>query len=55
MEDHGTTPVKVTVHIPSKVREDVRRQKINRIYDILTGAVHLGIAPSADLRYTKHG
>ena len=28
--------VPVTVHIPEKVREEIRQQKINRIYDILT-------------------
>ena len=27
--------IKVTVHIPKNVHENVRKQKINRIYDIL--------------------
>ena len=27
--------IKVTVHIPDNVSESVRREKINRIYDIL--------------------
>ena len=28
--------IKVTVHIPDKVSESVRREKINLIYDILS-------------------
>lgn len=28
--------IKVTVHIPERVHENVRQQKINRIYDILS-------------------
>lgn len=28
--------IKVTVHVPDKISESVRREKINLIYDILT-------------------
>ena len=28
--------IKVTVHIPDKISESVRREKINLIYDVLT-------------------
>lgn len=27
--------IKITVHLPKNISEDARRQKINRIYDIL--------------------
>lgn len=29
--------IKVTVHIPDNVNESVRKEKINLIYDILSG------------------
>lgn len=29
--------IKVTIHLPEKVTENVKQLKINRIYDILTG------------------
>lgn len=28
--------IKVTVHIPDRISESVRREKINQIYDILS-------------------
>lgn len=28
--------IKVTVHVPDKISESIRREKINLIYDILT-------------------
>lgn len=31
--------VKVTVHVPDRVSENVRRKKINRIFDLLTADV----------------
>jgi hypothetical protein len=39
----GSTPsgIKVTVHIPTNVNDTIRRQKINRIYDILSPEVSL--------------
>lgn len=33
--DAEPTQLNVTVHIPNNVHETIRRQKINRIYDIL--------------------
>lgn len=31
--------IKITVHLPKNISEDARRQKINRIYDILNPKV----------------
>lgn len=35
MKKDNTKTVKVTIHIPDKVSENIKQQKINRLYDIL--------------------
>lgn len=41
--------IRVTIRLPKSLSESVRRQKINRIYDILT------VAKKPVLRYTVNG
>lgn len=45
--------IKVTVRIPGNVSENVRRQKINLIYDILIAKKP--VALPSDMCYTIHG
>lgn len=35
MEQENTKTVKVTIHVPDKISENIKQQKINRLYDIL--------------------
>ncbi len=35
VNDSVQKEIKVTVHIPSNVAQNIRQQKVNRIYDIL--------------------
>ncbi len=35
-DSRGTSKTKVTIHMPEKIPESVRRQKINRLYEILS-------------------
>lgn len=35
MKKENTQTVKVTIHVPDKISENVKQQKINRLYEIL--------------------
>lgn len=35
MKQEATKAVKITIHVPDKISENIKQQKINRLYDIL--------------------
>ena len=35
MKQENTKTVKVTIHVPDKISENIKQQKINRLYEIL--------------------